>query len=247
MNELEFRKQCIIDPHAMDSRFQEAKNDPDYRKIWEEYRDFDEKLREAVKLPVSPDIEALLDIPNRAADEEETSWWRGIMQHPVLSAAASIVVAFVVTFGILLQPKPALSDLMIGHLYDHMEVMHLRTPANDRKFSDLLRHFGAKSDIQIAHLHHVSLCELGEHEGLHLVFDGNAGPVTLFYVPDERVERLSMIAKDQFHGIMFPSGTGTMAIIGTMDEDVMKIKNEIEAKFIWANDHGDSSVKAASG
>ena len=246
MNELEFRKQCIIDPHTTDSRFQDAMNDPVYRKIWEEYCDFDEQLKEAANLPVSFDTEALYAIPDQSSADEDTGWFRGVLQHPVLSTAASIVVAFVVTFGILLQPKPALSDAIFADLYHHMEVMYLRTPADDRKFRDLLEYFGARSDIQIANLHYVHLCGIGEHEGLHLVFDGETGPVTLYYVPSERVDRLSMIAKDQFHGVMFPAGSGTMAIIGTMDEDVMKIKSEIEGKFIWVNNHedgGDGTVK----
>lgn len=246
MNELEFRKNCMINPHSPDPRFQEALNDPDYQEIWKEYCDFDDKLRAAINLPISPNIKALLDIPNQASNDDNISWWRGAMQHPILSAAASFFVAITVTFGILLQPTPALSDAMIAHLYDHMDVMHLRTPANDQKFGDLLEHFGANSSIQIAHLHHVSLCEIGNHDGLHLVFDGETGPVTVFYVPDQQIEHLEMIAKDQFHGVMFPTGTGTMAIIGTMNEDVMKIKSEMEGKFIWVNSSGNGAAKPAA-
>jgi hypothetical protein len=235
MNEIEFRKQCVIDPNSEDKRFIEAIQDSELDKIRDEYLDFDAQLKEAMQLQSDFDPESLKLIPQEMDDdhaEEGFSWFKSVLR-PTYSIAASFIAAMVVVFGLLLQPETALSESMMDHLYDHMEVTHIRTRLPQQKLQPLLDEYGIQiSDVLTERMRHASKCELENHTGLHIVFDGNSGPVTLFFMPGAEVDRASMMGREQFHGILFQHGDGAVGIIGVMDEQLLPLKDEVEASLV---------------
>ncbi|OOZ43862.1 DUF3379 family protein [Solemya velum gill symbiont] len=235
MNEIEFRKQCVIDPNSEDERFVEAMQDSELHKIREEYLDFDAQLKDAMRLQSDFDPESLKLIPQEMDEEhakEESSWFKSALR-PAYSIAASFVAAMVVVFGLLLQPEPALSESMMDHLYDHMEVTHIRTKFPQQKLRPLLDEYGIRiSEVLTERMRHASKCELENLTGLHIVFDGESGPVTLFFMPGAEVDRASMMGREQFHGILFQHGDGAVGIIGVMDEQLLPLKDEVEASLV---------------
>jgi|GEM_PF-5547906 hypothetical protein len=235
MNEIEFRKQCVVDPHSRDERFVEAMQDSELGKIRDEYLDFDAQLAEALKLPSDFNPESLKRIPQEMSDHhtgERSSWIRSALR-PAYSIAASFVAAMVVVFGLLLQPETALSESMMDHLYEHMEVTYIRTRFPQQKLQPLLDEYGIRiSEALTERMRHASKCELTNHTGLHIVFDGDSGPVTLFFMPGADVDRASMMGREQFHGILFQHGDGAVGIIGVMDEQLLPLKDEVEASLV---------------
>ena len=92
---------------------------------------------------------------------------------------------------------------------------------HDRELRDLIIRF-------------IEDCRFSDHrKGIHLVYDGNSGPVTVFYIPHRKIDRLQAIGKNEFQGIIFPHHEGTMAIVGLIGEDLKSQRSKVEAAFNW--------------
>ena len=234
MNELQFRKQCIIDPDSADMEFQQALETAENREFQQQCMEFDSKLADALNIAV-PDNLAQRIIERNSAQKTQRSrsfgWnnWR-----PSLAAAASIAATMVFAIALLLRPQVALSEMVIDHLYDDINALHDRTVVTDAELSHILDHFDVEIErTSIGTLHFADVCHIDKTEGIHVVYEGNSGPVTAIYLPGKEVKRLQAISRDQFQGIIFPYQEGAMAIIGLMGEDVLKQKENIEKALLW--------------
>ncbi len=240
MNELQFRKQCIIDPDTPDLEFQQALETAENREFQEQCMEFDSKLADALNVSAPDDLAQRIIERNRAQKTERSrsfSWnnWR-----PSLAAAASIAATMVFAVALLLRPQVALSEIVIDHLYDDINALHVRTVVTDAELLHVLDHFNV--DIErssIGTLHFADVCHIDKTDGIHVVYDGANGPVTAIYLPGKEVKRLQAISRDQFQGIIFPYHEGVMAIIGLMGEDVLQQKDRVEKALLWKTAGGD--------
>ncbi len=245
MNELQFRKQCIIDPDTPDVEFQQALESANNREFQEQCMEFDSKLADALNVAAPEDLAQRIIERNRAQKTDRSrsfSWnnWR-----PSLAAAASIAATMVFAIALLLRPQVALSEMMIDHLYDDINALHVRTTVTDAELSHVLDHFDV--DIErssIGTLHFADVCHIDKTDGIHVVYDGANGPVTAIYLPGKEVKRLQAISRDQFQGIIFPYHEGVMAIIGLMGEDVLQQKDKVEKALSWKM--ADSNIQKTS-
>ena len=245
MNELKFRKQCIIDPGTPDVEFQKALESANNREFQEQCVEFDSKLADALNVAAPDDLAQRIIERNRAQKTDRSrnfSWnnWR-----PSLAAAASIAATMVFAVALLLRPQVALSEMMIDHLYDDINALHVRTVVTDAELLHVLDHFNV--DIErssIGTLHFADVCHIDKTDGIHVVYDGASGPVTAIYLPGKEIKRLQAISRDQFQGIIFPYHEGVMAIIGLMGEDVLQQKEKVEKALLWKT--ADNNIKKAS-
>ncbi len=245
MNDLQFRKQCIIDPDTHDVEFQQALESANNREFQEQCMEFDSKLADALNVAAPENLAQRIIERNRAQKTDRSrsfSWnnWR-----PSLAAAASIAATMVFAVALLLRPQVALSEMMIDHLYDDINALHVRTVVTDAELLHLLDHFNV--DIErssIGTLHFADVCHIDKTDGIHVVYDGASGPVTAIYLPGKEVKRLQAISRDQFQGIIFPYHEGVMAIIGLMGEDVLQQKDKVEKALSWKT--ADSNTQKTS-
>ena len=234
MNDLQFRKQCIIDPYTPDVEFQQALETATNRKFQEQCMEFDSKLADALNVAAPDDLAQRIIERNRSQKTGRSrsfSWnnWR-----PSLAAAASIAATMVFAVALLLRPQIALSEMMIDHLYEDINALHVRTVVTDAELLHVLDHFNV--DIErssIGALHFADVCNIDKTDGIHVVYDGASGPVTVIYLPGKEVKRLQAISRDQYQGIIFPYHEGVMAIIGLMGEDVLQHKEKVKKALLW--------------
>lgn len=246
MNDLQFRKQCIIDPDTSDTEFQQALESAENRAFQEQCKEFDSKLADALNVDVPDDLAQRIIERNKTrnrANSRGFSWnnWR-----PSLAAAASVAATMVFAVSLLLRPQIAVSEMMVDHLYDDINALHVRTVVTDAELLHVLQHFNVGMErSSVGTLHFAHVCQIDKTDGMHLVYDGANGPVTAIYLPGKEVKRLQAISRDQFQGIIFPHHEGVMAIIGLVGEDVLKQKERIEKALLWKTT-GGSMQKASS-
>ena len=198
MNELKFRKQCIIDPDTPDMEFQQALESANNREFQEQCIEFDSKLADALNVAVPDDLAQRIIERNRAPKTDSSrsfSWnnWR-----PSLAAAASIAATMVFAVALLLRPQVALSEMVIDHLYDDINALHDRTVVTDAELSHILDHFDVEIERNsIGTLHFADVCHIDKTDGIHVVYEGAKGPVTAIYLPGKEVKRLQAISRDQ--------------------------------------------------
>ncbi len=245
MNGLQFRKQCIIDPETADLEFQQALETAENREFQEQCMEFDGKLADVLNVAAPDDLAQRIIERNREQQHGQSrgfSWnnWR-----PSLAAAASIAATMVFAVALLLRPQVALSEMVIDHLYDDINALHDRTVVTDAELSHILDHFDVEIErTSIGTLHFADICHIDKTDGIHVVYEGDSGPVTAIYLPGKEVKRLQAISRDQFQGIIFPYQEGAMAIIGLMGEDVLKQKEKVEKALLWKT--ADDNIQKAS-
>ncbi|MEA3303534.1 MAG: DUF3379 family protein [Pseudomonadota bacterium] len=245
MNELQFRKQCIIDPDTADMEFQQALESAENHEFQQQCMEFDSKLADALNVEAPDDLAQRIIERNSAQKTGRSrsfSWnnWR-----PSLAAAASVAATMVFAVALLLRPQVALSEMVIDHLYDDINALHDRTVVTDAELSHILDHFDVEIERDsIGTLHFADICHIDKTDGIHVVYEGAKGPVTAIYLPGKKVKRLQAISRDQFQGIIFPYQEGAMAIIGLMGEDVLKQKVNVEKALLWKT--ADRNIQKAS-
>jgi hypothetical protein len=246
MNELQFRKQCIIDPETPDVEFQQALETAENRELQEQCMEFDSKLADALNIAAPDDLAQRIIERNKEQQKGQSrgfNWnnsWR-----PSLAAAASIAATMVFAVALLLRPQVALSEMVIDHLYDDINALHVRTAVTDAELTHVLEHFDVGIErSSIGELHFADVCHIDKTAGIHMVYEGVRGPVTAIYLPGKDVRRLQAISRDEFQGVIFPYHEGVMAIIGLMGEDVLQQKEKIEKALLWKT--ADNDIKKAS-
>lgn len=245
MNELQFRKQCIIDPETSDLEFQQALEAAENREFQKQCMEFDSKLADALNVAAPDDLAQRIIERNKEQQKNQSKGFIWNNWRPSLAAAASIAATMVFAVALLLRPQVALSEMMIDHLYDDINALHVRTAVTDAELSHVLDHFDV--DIErsaIGTLHFADVCHIDKTAGIHVVYDGAVGPVTAIYLPGKEVKRLQAISRDQFQGIIFPYQEGAMAIIGLMGEDVLKQKENVQKSFLWKT--ADNKIQKTS-
>ena len=232
MNDLQFRKQCISDPHSTDRDFQEALGQEQRRRFQQQCQAFDAKLADALEIAAPADLTQRIIARNRESRRSKPLGWSG--WRPTLAAAASVAATMLLAVSLLLRPQVAVSEMMIDHLYDDIKALHVRTVVSDAQLLHVLEHFDIEVQrSSVGTLHFAELCEIDKTTGMHLVYDGASGPVTVIYLPGKRVKRLQAIARDQFQGVVFPYQAGVMAIIGLMGEDLLLQKQRVQKAILW--------------
>jgi hypothetical protein len=86
---------------------------------------------------------------------------------------------------------------------------------------------------QLAPIRYAARCRIRNHDGLHLVLTGEAGPVTLLLMPHTPLRRTAPIRSERFQGLLIPAGRGSLAIIGTANEPVVPIARRIQRDLVW--------------
>lgn len=247
MNQLQFRKACITNPDSLDPEFQQALDDGDNRQFQQQCVEFDSKLADALDVTV-PDGLAQRIIDRNRVQQGEHSWrldwnsWR-----PSLAAAASILATLVFAVTLLFRPQVAVSEMMIDHLYDDIKALHVSTVVSDAELEHVLEHFSVGIErSSIGTLHFADVCDIDKTKGIHFVYDGTSGPVTVIYLPGREVKRLQAISRDQYQGVIFPYQQGVMAVIGLMGEDVMKQKAQVQKALLWHSADTDGRIEKAA-
>jgi len=244
MNELEFRKRCIINPDDTDAAYQQALGESaDYQRMYDDCVAFNSKLSRAASIEAPQELNArIIDAVSGSNREISTggSGHTGFFSKPKIAAVMSLAATIIFFFSLFLRPQVALSDMIIEHLYDDMEAMHSRTVVSSQQLEKIGRFFNAEIKAgALGIIHFADACDIDKHKGLHIVYDGVSGPVTVFYVPGAEVERLRAIGKNEFHGMIFPYPDGTVAVFGLMGEDLMDHKQRIEKGLIIQTGRND--------
>jgi hypothetical protein len=228
MNELEFRKRCIINPDDREPDFLDALEKDDFRRIHNECINFDSKLSAALKVPAPEGLQDRILAANR--EPSFFARWK-----KKLMALSSLIATMILGLTLLLRPQVAVSEMVFEHLYHDMGVMHSRDVIQEAEVDRIMQLFdGELQQEMVGTVRFVNDCEfMDDKKGVHLVYDGEQGPVTVFYIPHRKVERMQAIAKNEYQGILFPHHKGSMAIIGLMGENMMDHRKKVESAIHW--------------
>lgn len=230
MDELEFRRRIYADPETTDSDVVEAaKADESKRSFWNEQKQLDKQLKQALKVDVPEDLASKL-IWQQSTDEfnrykRRSRWY--------LAMAAS--VAFTIGIGLTMwyhQPLSIGGQALAHMQYAEMETAHSLLPADLNMVNAKLASFGGSFSEMLDGVEVVNYCHLSTVRSLHLIVDTPQGKMSVFVVPERGdITVPSEFSDDQYHGESIKMRHANVMIVGDKDADLSEMKKAVSERI----------------
>ena len=149
-------------------------------------------------------------------------------RHRLLAIASSLLLALgaVLTIGLLSQPVST-EQLVVQHIRNELDHLHEQGDLRLEQVNAVLEPFDSELDAGLGTVHYAGACKIRREPGAHLVISGERGPVTILLMPEEGVRDRMPIRDERFSGVVIPTGNGSMAIVGEVDERLDVIEQRI--------------------
>ncbi|MCI0654514.1 MAG: DUF3379 domain-containing protein [Methylococcaceae bacterium] len=150
-------------------------------------------------------------------------------------AASVILGTALFNSGLLPLPlDPGLEQVVYEHIIHEPQALTPVFPVKHAILQTTLKDFGVEfSDPEFGEVLHGTLCPIGDTHGLHLVVQGQRGPVTLLFMPTKSVETRIPFHEGRFEGYIVPVEVGLVAIVGEQGERLDRFDRAIKQSMRW--------------
>lgn len=184
------------------------------RSFRDETRELDARLREALAVPLS-------EFRQRKPRVRQ------------LAMAASVVLALIVAGGFwMLRPGSALATDVLEHVALEPGSWDSRDVQPASAVAEIFRAAGVQFDSALPVVYAVT-CSFRGRNVPHLVVQTVAGPLTVMVLAHEEVTERREFSEHGYHGVMVPSGTGSIAIVARAGEVPDALAAEVVSDVQW--------------
>lgn len=234
MDCLEFRRRLLQDPYQNDGQLLE------HEANCAECAMFSKSVRTQ-----EASLRALLNAPSPPPELAENIRLSTRLEHPVsythrawFGAAASVLLAITISMTSLFNEhhergSMALVQNVIHHIEDESDHLHDPGPASRARVSMVLSRFGAKLVGDPGEVRFAAECVMRKRTGVHMVLQGNQGPVTVFFMPGEQVAAVTEVDSERLHGEIIPTDWGVLAVVGENGEQIAPIAQRLTKAVRW--------------
>lgn len=150
--------------------------------------------------------------------------------------AASVVLATSIALRMtgVFETYDSLAEEVLAHV-DH-EPAALRVtdqPIADDRLQRVVPPEYAVFDRGVSLITYANPCKINGKPVPHLVIQGQYGPVTILLMPGEPVAQAIPLDGDNVHGVILPVGDGSIAIIGSRQEPLEPIQQNVIESVTW--------------
>jgi len=196
----------------------------------------DKKLAAAMAINV-PEL-TMPELPEIDTEKVTSLVARRSMPKPVWFALAATVLLAVFVgirapdMGVM---EGTLEEQVLAHV-DH-EPMALRvtsTPVSDARLAEVVPDHLAEMNHNAGLITYAQSCIINGKTIPHLVIQGEHGPVTILLLPDEKIAAVKVLDGVNIQGVILPVGNGSIAIIGSHEEQLDRIKQNVLDSVTWS-------------
>ena len=230
MDELEFRRRIYADPETTDSDVVEAaKEDESKRNFWNEQKQLDKQLKQALKVDVPDDLASKL-IWQQSTDEfnrykRRSRWY--------LAMAASVAFTVGIALTMWYHQPLSIGGQALAHMqYAEMEHAHSLLPVDLNMVNAKLASFGGSFSEMLDGVEVANYCHLSTVRSLHLIVDTPQGKMSIFVVPERGdVSVPSRFEDSQYHGESIKMQHANVMIVGDKNADLSEMKKAISERI----------------
>ncbi|XLP08374.1 DUF3379 family protein [Alteromonas marina] len=230
MDELEFRRRIYADPETTDSDVVEAaKEDESKRNFWNEQKQLDKQLKQALKVDVPEDLASKL-IWQQSTDEfnrykRRSRWY--------LAMAASVAFTVGIALTMWYHQPLSIGGQALAHMqYAEMEHAHSLLPVDLNIVNAKLASFGGSFSEMLDGVEVANYCHLSTVRSLHLIVDTPQGKMSIFVVPERGdVSVPSRFGDSQYHGESIKMQRANVMIVGDKNADLSEMKKAISERM----------------
>ncbi len=242
MDDLEFRKRALANPHDSDEDFVAATSStPERMRLVQDIQALDKRIVEMVSAVTVPaDLATRLKSRQPRVSRPVKSVWSSYY-----AMAASLVIAVGVILSIGLQSaNPSAADLQLHD--DALRHVYREEPRYERAVNDLSWqqinaviaeagvHLRDNERIKTMHIKFANGCRLASGNGAHIVLEGTKGSVSVLIVHSSPVKTRFDVNDPRFAGKIIPFGEGNLIIVGEKEEPLETYEALLTDAFEWA-------------
>ena len=221
----------MVDPRCRDREFLSHQAVcPDCAKQAKRALAFEDKLREAIDVPLPQGLERPAALPHGPNFVRQPRW---------LAMAASLFLAIGVAFWMGRSGQfggdesVALDVAVLNHITRELHHLHEQGDIRPARVQALLAGFGGDVRGDIGHVSFASACDMRKARGVHLVLAGARGPVTVLVMPGEYVVESVTVRSPDYRGVVVPIVSGSMAVVGEPQEPVDQMVQRLRRRVVW--------------
>lgn len=232
MDDLEFRRRALADPHDTSEDFLERMESSDKDDAWvKELKAMDARLESALNIPAPEGLKERILLKQTMTEHRRSRsrWQVGLS----MAAGVLVLIGAIVFLQPLIAGKTA-QDQILAHIYS--EIYHLNDQRTTpfQSVNAMMRHFGGRIEGDgLGKINFAEICDFRTKKAIHLVLEGKMGPVTIMIVPSLDIDSERPIDDIRFKGYMVPTTKGSLSVVGEEGEDIMPIVNDLRDRVVW--------------
>lgn len=236
MNDLQYRRSIFADPKSQDSDILAAQNaDPAKKQLAHELCQFDEKLKQAMKIPVPDDLCNKLLLRQTLASHQQEK--RKSRIHLALAASVAIIAGLVVNYLQFSSSYTNVGDYALAHVYHEQDAFS--NDANTRvsltSLNQKMTTFNGNFSESMGELISADYCRFDGMKSLHLVFKGVTDIVTVFIVPkEEHLAFTDNFSDEKLRGQALGFEHANVLVVANKNESLKKWQQTISRNISWS-------------
>lgn len=235
MDDISFRHTANATPNDKSEEFlRRLANSESDKALVKEAKQFDESLKALLNVDVPEGLTDKILLEQSFAVEKErlmSGRWH-------VAIAASIAFVLGITMPLLnnFNPSPLdIGDVAMQHVQEeYYFTAQSNEHANLYMVNAKLARFGGKADTELGDISYVNYCSFEGTPALHMVMQGEKGPITVFVVPsDADFIKTEKFSNQQLKGITEKMGNANVVIVGERDESLQRTRNILQNNIQW--------------
>lgn len=236
MDDLQFRRSILADPKSRDDAISAAiKNDSAKQKFTQDVSALDDKIAQAMDIPVPDDLYNKLILRQTLASHQQQKTKTRVRL--AMAASVAFVMGLTVNFMMFSSSYKNLGDYAIAHV--NHEASHFSN--NDQpsvtlaSLNDKMAVFKGSFNSTLGTLIFANYCRFDGSKSLHLVFQGQSSPVNIFILPDdEDIEFIADFANDKLQGRSLHFNHSNIIVVGDKKEPIKQWQERVNNSITWS-------------
>lgn len=236
MDDLHFRRSIYADPTARDDALIDAiANDPAKQKFVKDIEALDEKIAQALNIPVPEELCPKLILRQTLASHQQHK--RRTRVRLAMAASVAFVLGLTVNFMMFSSSYQNLGDYAIAHVNHEAELFSNTNNANVSlaSLNNKMTAFNGSFTRTMGQLIFADYCRFDGMKSLHLVFQGETSPVNVFIVPQNDALAFSAnFANEQLQGRSLKFKDSNVIVVGDKTESLQNWQEKIANNVSWS-------------
>ncbi len=229
MDDLNFRRAIYADPKTQNAEVLAAmKTDEKKKKFSQELSQLDEKIMQAMQVPVPDGLCDKLILRQSLANHQV--YKRKTRIHLALAASVAIIGGLVLNFMQFSSAYNNLGDYALAHVYHEQEHFNndSTTQVSLTNLNNKMATFDGSFKKSLGKLLFADYCRFDGMKSLHLVYQGATSPVTVFIVPkDEQLNFTPNFNDKKLFGSSIEFKHSNVIVVADKNESLSQWKKSI--------------------
>ena len=236
MDDLQFRRSILADPKYRDEAINASiKNDPAKHKFAQEIDSLDNKIAQAMNIPVPEDLVNKLILRQTLASHQQQK--RKTRVRLAMAASVTFVIGLTANFMMFSNTYKNLADYAIAHVNHEAPYFSNNDKATVTlaSLNEKMTAFKGSFDSTFGTLIFADYCRFDGNKSLHLVFQGQSSPVNIFILPDDKdIEFVADFEDAKLQGSSTHFNHSNIVVVGDKNEPIKQWQERVNKNITWS-------------